>query len=174
MVAVLDAATGALFLLAALFAWFHGRSEGGRPGARFWLIAAAGLLLLGIDELTGAQDWAHERLHDVGVPDPPLLEGLDDLFMLVGGIVAAAVCAWYWREVMRDRRALAWFVAAAALLALAFASDSFGPTGGWIPQAEEGVECLAAALLVAGTWTAWRGVAAERRAATAPPGTRIA
>lgn len=174
MVAVLDAATGVLFLVAALFAWSHWRGQGERPGAHFWLIAAAGLLLLGIDELTGAQDWAHERLHDAGMPDPPLLEGLDDLFMLVGGIIAAAVCAWYWREVIRDRRALAWFVASVALLAVSFASDSFGPTGGWIPQAEEGVECLAAALLAAGTWTAWRGVVAAERSAAVPPGTRIA
>lgn len=174
MAAILDAATGVLFLLAALFAWFAWRADGGRPGGRFWLIAAAGLLLLGVDELTGAQDWAHERLHDVGIPDPPLLEGLDDLFMLIGGLVAAAVCAWYWRELRRDHRALAWFVSAAALLALAFANDSFGPTGGWLPETEEGLECLAALLLAIGTRTAWHGIAAAGQRVTMLRGTRTA
>ncbi len=140
MVTILDLVTGAVLALAALgafAAWWSHRPAG---GARFWLFAGLGLAVLAADKPWRLLDRAHEGLHRLGFADPPLLRGIDDLLLLLGGALAGVLWVMYRHEVAGSRERQ-WFLAtAAALFAAAFAIDAFGPANGVLPRTEQWLE----------------------------------
>jgi hypothetical protein len=149
---VLQLSTAVLFGLAAVLAASRAwRGSGRAAGFAVWF--AAGTAALAVDKATRLVDRAHEGLHRVGVPDPPLLNGIDDLFFVAGGVAACALLIRY-RDVVRDSWSVAVGIAAVALFAAgSFAIDAFGPSAGVLPAIEEWLELgMAGALAV----TAWR------------------
>lgn len=178
--ALIDAGTALLLFAAAVGAMGTSRAALAGRSRSFYRLVAVGLALLAADELFNLQEHAHEGLHSLGFGDPPLLHGIDDLFMLGGGALAVAVCAWYWRELWAERRVALLLFAAAGILAFAVGIDSFGPQGGALPKVEELLELVAAGLISVGTWLRWRGAmaspqnAARRARRRAPQANRAA
>ncbi|MGE5596822.1 MAG: hypothetical protein ACM3S1_12420 [Hyphomicrobiales bacterium] len=159
---VVDAGTAALFAVASIFAWAAWRSERGRRDAAFWAIASLGLALLAANELFNLQEWGHEKLHQVGFGDPPFLQGIDDLLMLIGGGIGLAICGIFRHEFMRDRRAFAFFAASIVLLAVAVLNDSFERSGGPFSKPEEVLELAASAATAVGMALRWQHAKADR------------
>jgi hypothetical protein len=136
--------TAAVFLAASLVALVAANvlPRGARTFAR---IVGAACLLLALEKLLRLLDRAHEGLHRAGVPDPPLLSGIDDLFLLAGFAVAAIVVRLFWQTLTSDAWLAAAAAASASLAGLSFVIDAFGPPGGTITVVEEGLEMLSAA-----------------------------
>lgn len=148
----------AAFALAAATAAWTARGLGGAE-RRFLVFVAVGAAALGTEKVLRLADRVHEWLHRLGIPDPPLLNGLDDVIIAAGLGVATGVVVGH-RAVFRDRAGLRrWAAAAGVLAAGGFAIDAFGPTGGWLPIVEE--------LMEAGAALALAGAAASLRAASA-------
>lgn len=124
------AATGSLLLSAVL-------RETSSGHARVWLLFAAGMLMLALDERFAI----HERVRDgflaprgVSIPFLPWVAPGD--FLLLGIAIAGLVALpWIWRAVTLDRAARITFITGIALACLAVASDSIDPAT-WSPQAE--------------------------------------
>lgn len=140
MVTLLDLVTGAVFALAALgafAAWWSHRPAG---GARFWLFAGLGLAVLAADKPWRLLDRAHEGLHRLGFADPPLLRGIDDLLLLLGAVLAGALCGMFWHEVKQARARLALLILAGVLFSGALGIDAFGAQDGALPGTEQWLE----------------------------------
>jgi len=155
----------AAFAIAAAVAAWTARGLGGAE-RRFLVFVAVGAAVLGAEKVLRLADRVHEWLHHLGIPDPPLLNGLDDV-IIAGGLGLAAGVVVAHRAVFRSRAGLRrWATAAGLLAAVGFAIDALGPAGGWLPVVEELMETGAALALA--------GAAASVRAASArgPAGRR--
>jgi hypothetical protein len=136
--------TAAVFLAASLVALVAANALP-RVGQSFSRVLAGACLLLALEKLLRLLDRAHEGLHRVGVADPPLLSGIDDLFLLAGFAVAAIIVRLFWQTLTSDAWLATAVAASAAFAGVSFAIDAFGPPGGTITVVEEGLELLSAA-----------------------------
>jgi hypothetical protein len=113
-----------------------------------WTLAA-GAGVLAAEKLFRVANRAHEALHRLGVPDPPLMNGLDDVFLLAGLAIAATAVIGLWPAFAANRGRRWWLAVAGACACLSFAIDAFGPAGGPVTVTEEGLEIAMAAALLA-------------------------
>ena len=120
-----------------------------RAGRRFWQLASAGFALLALDKPLRLLDRAHEGLHHLGFSDPPFLNGIDDLLLLVGAVIALAICLGYRTEIADSRPRCALLGVAAVLFVTALMIDALGPQGGRLPTLEQWLELGSALLLAA-------------------------
>ena len=144
----LHVATATVFAVAAVVCWSARPHLFGRVRA-FGMVCAAAMALLAAEKLLRLMDRAHEGLHHLGVPDPPLLNGIDDVFLLTGMAVAVAVAIAYRDVIVSSRTILASVAAAALFTATSFAIDALGPDGGPVTVAEEVLELAVSACCLA-------------------------
>ncbi|MEX0782726.1 MAG: hypothetical protein WD557_08755 [Dehalococcoidia bacterium] len=139
---------GACFALGT--AWVRPRRV--RP---FWIGSAAGLVYLAADERFSLHERIGRALTTEGVPDPPLVNHMDDAVLLA--IVAAGILFLivFAREVLRSPAFAALLALAAGATAAALAIDGFAPVEGWAPRTEEPLELLGQGLLLAAFARRW-------------------
>jgi hypothetical protein len=133
---------------AALGAIIARRESGGdwRRGDNFWFLAALGFLFLSIE----APLDIHGRLGglvDEWIGMPPAVNHWSDL--VLGGYMLAglALVATHRREVLRDRRALAYLATGAGLSVVMLGVDGGTAQRPWHQVVEETIELFAAAAL---------------------------
>lgn len=126
-----------------------------RGAAPFWLLAAAGLLVLAGDERFSLHERAGRWLTGEGVSTPFGLNHMDDAVLLAVALAGVAFVAAFWRETVSSRPFALLLGLAAAVSALALAIDGFAPVEGWAPRTEEPVELVAQSLMLTAFARRW-------------------
>jgi hypothetical protein len=156
-----------------------------------WLVVAAALVFLAVDEVGKVHEnldkWLHR--HMLGHAPTALTDLLDDAILGLYGVGAVAVCIYYRAELLRDLRVILFFVAAIGLLFVDVALDvvaqpetleALVPERAvrralrtWLPVVEESTKLLAESAFGLGLYAAWQG-ATQRALALARQGGRVA
>jgi hypothetical protein len=145
--------TAALTLVCALFGALIARREATHHGhdwrdfTNYWFLAAIGFLYLSIDaplDIHGKLGNAVER--HAGVP--PFINHWSDFVLVFYMAAGLLISALHWRELASHRRALALFLAGAAISAVMLLVDSSTAQRPWQQVLEESLELFAGALLV--------------------------
>jgi hypothetical protein len=129
---------GALMLLAAgvfgIRAWRRG------PASAYWLLAGLGLIYLAFDERLSLHEQLGHLLWEAGVPDPPLVNHLDDAILMSFFLLGAAVTAACATEILSRPHVRTPFAVGVAFTVGALAIDAAAPVDGIAPRLEELVE----------------------------------
>jgi hypothetical protein len=158
--------SGALLLLAATLCATIAADRRSRQLRRFWVVAAVGFLYLTYDELGMVHENVSKLVHRAAGGDhrQGITSRLDDVVVLLYGVIAGAWALRYRAELLRLR----WTTSTMALAGVAFLlSEAFDLARGW-RTTEESFKILAEALIVVALLAARREINAPLPPVTSP------
>jgi hypothetical protein len=131
-------------------------SRPGAVGSFFWLVAGLGLGWLAVDDYFQI----HERLGAalLGGTDLILLNKVDDVIVLVYGIVGIATVALFFREIKSSRPVVTMLVAGLSFGALMMTVDFFVPEGFFVAGLEDPAHLAAIGSILAAFAVKYRQV----------------
>jgi len=146
--------SGALLITAGALAACVARRAGPASFRRFWAMAAAGFVYLGLDDVLRIHEEMDRSIHRFLGWDPEhwLTDHLDDAIVVFYGVVASA-WAYYHREALLRLR---WAARGLAVAFIGFGVMTVLDVLGIVPTVEESLKLLAEAMIVAGLFAAYR------------------
>jgi hypothetical protein len=146
--------SGALLVTAGALAAGVARRAGLASFSRFWAVAAAGFVYLGLDDVLRIHEELDRSIHGLLGWDPKhwLTDHLDDAIVVFYGLVASA-WAYYHRDALLRLR---WTALGLAIAFVGFAAMSVLDVLGGFPTTEESLKLLAEAMIVTAIFAAYR------------------
>ena len=159
---LVEALQAGILAVAAAVAWTIWLQTRRRLAHEFWSLVAAGTTYLAVDEHLDVHESLGQALYRSGFREPPRINHVDDVVLLLMAAVATLVLCSSWDRLRRHGPALVPFVMAVALYGSAVVWDATASTKGsaswWF---EESLE-LAGGLALAGSYVTRLSVAPVR------------